>query len=120
TFATVDNAEITRTTIGGKAVAIARYPVVDGGPLDSDGTVNGIIVDPVGLARTTEASTAPTATPTVAPRAPTSSTKPPVQHVSTGTLPFTGAGGVVPLGIAATMSIALGLVLLRASRTRRV
>lgn len=112
TFATVDNAEITRATIGGKSVAVVRYVVVDGGPLDSDGTVNGIIVDPVGLA----SSTAPTATPTAPPRAPTSSTKPPVQRVSTGTLPFTGGGGVVPLTIAGAMSITLGLILLRASR----
>ncbi|MFT7049375.1 MAG: hypothetical protein ACJAZE_001776, partial [Halioglobus sp.] len=40
-------------TISGSVVS---YSVVDGGPNDSDGTVNGTIVDPVGAASSTAAA----------------------------------------------------------------
>jgi hypothetical protein len=36
-------------TVGGVVKTTATYNVTDGGPLDDDGTVNGVINDPVGL-----------------------------------------------------------------------
>ena len=49
-YFTVSSAVITQETIGGQLVAVATYSITDGGDLDTDGTVNGVIVDPVGLA----------------------------------------------------------------------
>lgn len=43
-------ATLQQTTIGGHTVTIASYQITDGGDLDMDGTVNGTIIDPVGLA----------------------------------------------------------------------
>lgn len=43
-------ATIQQLTIGGQKVAVASYQVTDGGVLDTDGTVNGRITDPAGLA----------------------------------------------------------------------
>ncbi len=42
-------ATLEQTTIGGHTVTVASYQITDGGELDMDGTVNGTIVDPVGL-----------------------------------------------------------------------
>jgi hypothetical protein len=53
TYTTIDNAILTSTTIGGQKVLKATYQVVDGGALDADGTADGNIVDPVGLAQST-------------------------------------------------------------------
>ena len=50
-YQTVPGAAITSTTIGGKAATKVVYQIVDGGPLDQDGTANGVIVDPVGVAQ---------------------------------------------------------------------
>lgn len=50
-YATVSGAAISQTTIGGQAVTKVTYQVTDGGLLDTDGTANGAIVDPVGLAQ---------------------------------------------------------------------
>jgi hypothetical protein len=49
-YQTVPGATISRATIAGQPVVIATYTVTDGGSLDADGTANGVIVDPVGLA----------------------------------------------------------------------
>lgn len=49
-YFTINNATIVDTTIGGKKAAVATYQIIDGGVLDTDGSINGIIVDPVGLA----------------------------------------------------------------------
>lgn len=57
TYATVPNATITHVTIGGQDVTKVTYNVTDGGSLDQDGTVNGVIVDPAGLAVPNAAST---------------------------------------------------------------
>ena len=43
--------------IGGTNVTTLSYAVTDGGPLDADGTANGIIVDPVGPGENTLAET---------------------------------------------------------------
>ncbi len=37
-------------TVGTAQVTTLTYSITDGGPLDADGTANGIIVDPVGPA----------------------------------------------------------------------
>ncbi len=49
-YFTITTATITDVTIGGQAAALATYQITDGGSLDTDGTANGTIVDPVGLA----------------------------------------------------------------------
>ena len=51
TYTTVDGAVLSTVTIGGQPVLKVVYSVTDGGPLDEDGTANGVIVDPVGLAQ---------------------------------------------------------------------
>jgi|GEM_PF-1963202 len=56
-YATVAGATIAHVTINGQDVTKVSYQVTDGGSLDEDGTANGVIVDPAGLA-------APIATPT--------------------------------------------------------
>ena len=47
----VEKAAIEQLSIGGQTVTKASYQATDGGNLDIDGTDNGIIVDPVGLAQ---------------------------------------------------------------------
>lgn len=49
-YSNVPDASIALRNIGGQSVAVATYSITDGGPLDSDGVANGVIVDPVGLA----------------------------------------------------------------------
>lgn len=49
-YFTITDAHITTQTIGGQTVTVATYSITDGGLLDIDGEVNGVIVDPVGLA----------------------------------------------------------------------
>lgn len=53
TYGTIPGATITDVTIGGQAAKLLSYQVTDGGPLDSDGSANGVIVDPAGLATVT-------------------------------------------------------------------
>ncbi len=61
TYQTVTGATLTTTTIGGHSVLQASYQVTDGGPLDDDGTANGVIVDPAGPAVLGASTTTPTA-----------------------------------------------------------
>jgi len=49
-YLTITGATITPATIGGVPALVVTYQVTDGGALDEDGLVNGIIVDPAGLA----------------------------------------------------------------------
>ncbi len=49
-YMAIPGATITSSTIGGQAVVIVTYSITDGGVLDMDGTANGVIVDPAGLA----------------------------------------------------------------------
>jgi YVTN family beta-propeller protein len=49
-FSTIPNALVSSQTISGKPSIVVTYQLTDGGSLDSDGTVNGEIRDPVGLA----------------------------------------------------------------------
>lgn len=55
TYQTIDSASISSQTIGGQSARVATYQVKDGGPLDLDGTEDGNIHDPAGLATSTEA-----------------------------------------------------------------
>ena len=59
TYTTIDNATFTTETIANQSVLTASYTITDGSSLDTDGLVNGIIVDPAGpaLASTTTNST---------------------------------------------------------------
>ncbi|HSX05252.1 MAG TPA: choice-of-anchor U domain-containing protein [Candidatus Saccharimonadales bacterium] len=50
TYTTVSGATISSVIIGGQQAAKVVYHITDGGALDEDGTANGVIVDPVGLA----------------------------------------------------------------------
>ncbi len=50
TYSDVPGATVTETTLGGKHALLLTYDIADGGSLDDDGLVNGLIVDPVGLA----------------------------------------------------------------------
>jgi hypothetical protein len=65
TYQNVSGASISRQTINGQSVLIVSYQVTDGGPLDADGTANGIIIDPAGPAVST-----PTSSGSVTPSAP--------------------------------------------------
>lgn len=48
-YFTITSATKAPQTIGGQAVTVVSYQITDGGTLDVDNTVNGTIVDPVGL-----------------------------------------------------------------------
>jgi LysM repeat protein len=50
TYKTISGATFGAATVGGNTVSTLTYTLVDGGPLDADGTANGTIVDPVGAA----------------------------------------------------------------------
>lgn len=55
----IDGATMERQTIAGRQVLVVAYNVTDGGPLDADGEVNGVIVDPAGPARSVVVPGAP-------------------------------------------------------------
>lgn len=55
-FIALDSASLTQHTQGGRAFLKLQYSVTDGGPLDDDGSANGVIVDPVGLALNTHSA----------------------------------------------------------------
>lgn len=48
-YSTIPGATISDATVGGRSVVKLTYQITDGGALDSDGTVNQIIVDPSAL-----------------------------------------------------------------------
>lgn len=50
TYTTVPGSTVAAVTIGGQTATKVTYQVTDGGPFDQDGSANGAIVDPVGLA----------------------------------------------------------------------
>ncbi|MFO0955381.1 MAG: choice-of-anchor Q domain-containing protein [Candidatus Saccharibacteria bacterium] len=56
-YSDIPGATITREDYNGKSMLKLTYSITDGGILDQDGTVNGTIVDPVGLATTNLADT---------------------------------------------------------------
>lgn len=47
-FQTVTGASFSTQTIGGRQALVVAYEVTDGGSLDADGIVNGVVVDPAG------------------------------------------------------------------------
>lgn len=50
-FFTVADYDLEETTVNGRRALRVSFEITDGGALDMDGLLNGIIVDPVGLAR---------------------------------------------------------------------
>ncbi|MFN8015587.1 MAG: choice-of-anchor U domain-containing protein [Acidimicrobiia bacterium] len=56
-FLAVDNGEVTNSTIGSQDVLVMTYSLTDGSSLDDDGEVNGVIVDPIGIATVKVSST---------------------------------------------------------------
>jgi PA14 domain/Bacterial Ig domain len=104
-YQTVPNATFSRQTIGGQSVLVVSYQATDGGPLDADGTANGIIVDPAGPAVS------------VVPKTGTPST-----GIST---PDTGYGEPTPsdllikmLVVSAIVSVSAGLLLYIVARLK--
>lgn len=79
-------ATITQVTVAGQIAAKVQYQVADGGPLDTDGAANGVIVDPVGLAEASASSS------------------------SAATLTNTGADVIVVSGVAGSLLTAALLV----------
>lgn len=55
-YSTVPGATVTETTMNGNHALALSYSITDGGALDQDGSVNGVIVDSVGLAVTAGAN----------------------------------------------------------------
>lgn len=53
TYTNIPNAVVSFVTISGQSAAKVVYSIKDGGSLDSDGSANGVIVDPSGLALST-------------------------------------------------------------------
>ncbi len=50
TYQTIPGVTVSAVTIGDQTLTKATYQITDGSALDQDGTANGIIVDPVGIA----------------------------------------------------------------------
>ena len=50
-YFTIDDANISTRTIDGHTVTVVSYQVTDGGVRDVDGTIDGMIKDPAGLAQ---------------------------------------------------------------------
>lgn len=62
-YALIEDATIATQNIGSHIVTTISYQVTDGESLDVDGEVNGVIVDPVGLAALTTSSSDPDSRP---------------------------------------------------------
>lgn len=61
-YRTITSATITSVIIGGQQATRATYDIADGGSLDADGSADGSITDPAGLARNITATPAGTDT----------------------------------------------------------
>lgn len=96
-YQTVSGASFATQTIGGRQVLVVSYEVTDGGPLDADGEVNGVVVDPAGPA-----------VPVAAPGVPNTGVKPGLDLI-----PALGTG---LLGLILTGAGIIGLVLRRRAR----
>jgi hypothetical protein len=60
-YALIENAQVTRSSIAGQSVLLVSYEIQDGGALDQDGVANGTIIDPSGPALLSpQATPAPT------------------------------------------------------------
>ncbi len=79
TYTTIPGAVISYVTIDGQSVAKIVYALTDGSSLDSDGTPNGTIVDPSGLALSAGA-------PNTGYGKPASSNKPALYLLTVGTI----------------------------------
>jgi len=61
TYFNIDNPAVEQLTIGGETLAKATFQIVDGGSLDMNGSADGVIVDPAGLALQLPTPAAPSA-----------------------------------------------------------
>jgi hypothetical protein len=104
-YADVPGATITETTLNGQPALQLTYDVTDGGSLDQDGTANGVIVDPVGLATTDTTINSSSSTPS------SSSTKPKTPDTGYGT-PNHSDPLALAIGAVAIASVGGGLALL--------
>lgn len=50
-FSTINGGSITTSMVNGQRALVVTYAVQDGGDLDEDGEANGVIVDPIAIAR---------------------------------------------------------------------
>lgn len=93
TYTDIPGATITETTLNGQPALNVSYSITDGGPLDEDGVVNGVIVDPVGLAQIAASSTTNTTTaPNTGYGTPQQSDRPAIFMAITGAA-MVGAAG---------------------------
>jgi len=112
TYADITGATVTKTTLGGKSALQVSYSVADGSSLDEDGTVNGTIVDPVGLAvAATTPATPGTGDSAVGENGPSVGSG---SSVIIPGAPNTGVGSIwslqgVALAVAAVIMIGVGL-----------
>ena len=60
-YSTIPGVSFGITTVGGVTKTTVSYSTTDGGPYDSDGSANGVIVDPVGLTISSDSSATPSA-----------------------------------------------------------
>ena len=98
TYVSIPGAVVTQTTLSGQPALNVSYTIADGGPLDEDGTVNGVIVDPVTLAETTVSTSTTTS----------------AQAPNTGYgQPASGGPLMVATGFGALLCVGSGLLILR-------
>jgi hypothetical protein len=86
TYSNIPGAVITNTTLNGKHALQLTYTITDGGPLDEDGAINGVIVDPVGLAQINSTATSAATAPSTGYGEPGSKTPIITTSLSVGTL----------------------------------
>ena len=103
-FLAVPDSTVTNQTVGGEPVLVLNYQLTDGGALDDDGIANGIIVDPVGIARVAVASQQIT-TPTNGNTGSTAGNSPQRSTSAKGVLSLTGTNSVDNLIIAFELMI---------------
>lgn len=104
-YSTVTNASISHEDIDNSPVTVVNYQVTDGGEYDTDGLTDGVIVDPVGLAITTETNTS----------GPNSSTSNNITELSK--LANTGAN-IYYIIVASLISIGGGIYVVKRQRPR--
>ena len=103
-FLAVPDSTVTNQTVGGEPVLVLNYQLTDGGALDDDGIANGVIVDPVGIARVAVASQQIT-TPTNGNTGSTAGNSPQRSTSAKGVLSLTGTNSVDNLIIAFELMI---------------
>jgi hypothetical protein len=102
-FSDIPGAMITATTFSGNPALQLTYNVTDGGMLDQDGTVNGTIIDPVGIAVVTSSPAQPTNT-----NASTNTTS--GTNKNSGNLANTGIAIIPTIGLATALIVVASII----------